>query len=406
VKTAVAFLTSLARVLAAGRIYAHGHPARDAALRESFDRLEQLLEEDPAPRFTTLEGELLYHRHVITEFRDSEWTRKLEQAGIRRIEVQRGVVRDEFERFVQEISGRMAGTGTSATAPQFAPTHIRYGGVAVPERAPASGSGRDTALHPPYLGDEVAALRWVHEEVEAGRAVPMLEAETVVRCLTMAMHRERHMVLPLLELRTFDEYTTTHANNVAVLTMALSESLGYAAAEVRALGVTGLLHDIGKTRIPKDVLTKPGALTPSERAVIQQHTVEGAKILLARESRLDLAAVVAYEHHMLIDGGGYPVLRVPRSSHFASQIVHVCDVFDALCTDRPYRPAWSIERALGEIESGSGTQYIPELVQVFGTMVRSAVHARTTLRQMLADAGVAAAGAAPERPPLDEPAPQ
>jgi len=78
---------------------------------------------------------------------------------------------------------------------------------------------------------------------------------------------------------------------------------------------------------------------------------------------------VAYEHHLMLNGGGYPTLRYPRDAHYASKVVHVCDVYDALCTDRPYRPAWTSERALGYLAERSGTEFDPELVDAFTRMI-------------------------------------
>ena len=179
----------------------------------------------------------------------------------------------------------------------------------------------------------------------------------IVQSLSVAMHAERASVLPLLQLKEFDQYTTTHSMNVAVLSMALAESLELGIGPGRAVGVAGLLHDLGKVRVAKEVLLKPGKLTETERAEIQRHPVEGARILLAGEQPLDLAAVVAYEHHLMMDGSGYPCRHPPRY-HYGSRMVHVCDVYDALRTKRPYRDAWDSEKALQYIEEGPDSSSI------------------------------------------------
>jgi putative nucleotidyltransferase with HDIG domain len=202
-------------------------------------------------------------------------------------------------------------------------------------------------------------------EVAREGTVPLLEAEAVVRSLSVAMHGDRRILLPLLQLKEFDQYTTTHSLNVSVLSMGLAESMGCGPAEVRAFGVAGLLHDVGKVRIPLEVLTKPGTLTPEERRLMKQHPADGARIILQSEENLDLAAVVAYEHHVMLDGGGYPSLHYPRSCTLASRLVHVCDVYDALCTRRPYREAWPPERAAGYLEQRAGFEFDPDLVAAF-----------------------------------------
>jgi putative nucleotidyltransferase with HDIG domain len=210
----------------------------------------------------------------------------------------------------------------------------------------------------------------MHSEVGDRGLLPLLEAESVVRSLAVAMHGDQQMLLPLLSLREFDEYTTTHSLNVSVLTMALAEAMGLPARDVRAFGVAGLLHDLGKTRIPIDILNKPGKLSDEERAVMQSHTVEGAKLILTSDRQLDLAAAVAYEHHIMLNGGGYPNRHIQRECHCASALVHVCDVYDALRTHRPYRGAWEPEKVLKYVEDGAGTDFDPDIAHNFVEMMR------------------------------------
>jgi putative two-component system response regulator len=155
-----------------------------------------------------------------------------------------------------------------------------------------------------------------------------------------------------------------------VLAMALGEHLDLGGPTVRALGVAGLLHDLGKTCIPREILVKPGKLTESERLVIREHPVVGARMLLASPEPMELAAVVAYEHHVMLDGGGYPALRDARGAQYASMLVHVCDVYDALRTHRPYREAWESDRALAYIRERSAVEFDPGIAQAFIAMMR------------------------------------
>ena len=220
------------------------------------------------------------------------------------------------------------------------------------------------------LAEEVATVQWMHAEVGDRGLLPLMEAESVVRSLAVAMHGDQDMLLPLLSLREFDEYTTTHSLNVSVLTMALAEAMGMPARDVRAFGVAGLLHDLGKTRIPIEILNKPGKLSDDERAVMQSHTLEGARLILTSDRQLDLAAAVAYEHHIMLNGGGYPHRHITRECHCASALVHVCDVYDALRTNRPYRGAWEPEKVLSYIEEGAGTDFDGDIARVFVELMR------------------------------------
>ena len=190
------------------------------------------------------------------------------------------------------------------------------------------------------------------------------------RALSVAMHEDQQMLLPLLTLKDFDQYTTTHSLNVSVLTMGLAEWLGLGAKDVRAFGVAGLMHDLGKVKIPKEILNKKGKLDDSERAIMNSHPVEGARIILSTHDDLDLAAVVAYEHHILIDGGGYPTMKFKRDCHQGSKLVHVCDVYDALRTDRPYRDAWPTSKVLDYMVEKAVTEFDKTVVDGFGHMLK------------------------------------
>jgi len=231
----------------------------------------------------------------------------------------------------------------------------------------------------PVLDAEAEAIQWMHREVQQLGRLPLLEAEAVVRSLSLAMHAQSQIRLPLLQLKSFDQYTTTHSSNVAVLAMGLAEYLGLGSREIRQFGVAGLLHDLGKVRIPKEILVKPGKLSDEEREVMQQHPVDGARLILQRESRLETAAFVAYEHHIMIDGGGYPRLRYPRDCHYASKLVHVCDVYDALCTDRPYRAAWESSRTLTYLAERASREFDPEIVETFTQMIQQSEQSRSPI---------------------------
>ena len=118
------------------------------------------------------------------------------------------------------------------------------------------------------------------------------------------------------------------------------------------------------------MLTKPGKLTDDERRLMNQHPIDGARLILQSQDDLELAAVVAYEHHVMLDGGGYPAMHYCRGCAFGSRLVHVCDVFDALSTKRPYRDAWSQAKALAYLDERAGTEFDPHLVQAFTRLMR------------------------------------
>jgi putative nucleotidyltransferase with HDIG domain len=365
----IRFLTSMAQAIATLSLYADGHPARERALDAAYMPLADLQAAEPRQRFTFLGDEVVHGTRPLPELRGWEWSTRLVAAGVQRLEWDEPVSRDELEALLDELLARLTLSALdSPEARQMRGTRFRIGAVGVRGEAAqldgAAGAPRFS------LADEAQAVRWLHAEVQDDRPLPLGEVEAVVRSLSVAMHGDRQMVVPLLRLREHDEYTTTHSMNVAVLSMALAEFLGYGGSTVRAYGVAGLLHDVGKVRIPADILNKPGKLTEQERAVINSHPVEGARILLAAEESLEMAAIVAYEHHIMHDGGGYPGLHWCRTCHTASRLAHVCDVYDALRTHRPYRAAWSSESVLDYIVERAGTEFDPDVAHAFVRMMR------------------------------------
>jgi putative nucleotidyltransferase with HDIG domain len=379
----VKFLTSVGQALSVMGLYPAGHPSRERAVDTSFDLLRQLVQGESTPRFSFLEGDVIFGRQVVRELAGWEWGARLAAAGIQRIEFLHGVERDEYAGWLSDMLQRIAGeTPASAEARQLYPGSIRYGAVEVRGAQGERGLEdleADASAEPPSLEAEAEAIQWMHREVQQLGRLPLLEAEAVVRSLSLAMHSQSQIRLPLLQLKSFDQYTTTHSSNVAVLAMGLAEYLGLGSREIRQFGVAGLLHDLGKVRIPKEILVKPGKLSDEEREVMQRHPIDGARLILERETRLETAAFVAYEHHILLDGGGYPRFRYARDCHYASKLVHVCDVYDALCTDRPYRPAWESNRALDYLAERAGLEFDPEIVQTFTAMIRHWDESRTVL---------------------------
>jgi putative nucleotidyltransferase with HDIG domain len=368
------FLSSFAQALSTMALYGEGHPAREKAIDSAFEHLEALQRDDPYARFSFLGAEVIYGERGLRELREWEWGGRLAAAGIQRIELQPGVTREEFDRFLDEVMARLTSAMVDTTEQrQTHPANIRFGAIGVRGATgvkAAVEASLPTATITYTLGEEAEAIRWLHNEVQHRGELPLVEAEAVVRSLSVAMHGESQVVIPLLELKEFDQYTTTHSMNVSVLAMALAEFINLGKRDVRSYGVAGLLHDLGKVRIPKEILVKPGRLTPDERAIMNRHPADGARIIFASDQQLDLAAVVAYEHHIMLNGGGYPCLHYGRDCHQASRLVHVCDVYDALRTKRPYRDAWESERALEYIETRAGTEFDPDIARAFCSMMR------------------------------------
>lgn len=166
-----------------------------------------------------------------------------------------------------------------------------------------------------------------------------------------------------------DTDTRFHTQRVGQFAGCLARETGFSADQAYEITVTAQLHDIGKVGIPDHVLLKPDKLNSEEWEIMKQHTLHGQRILKGSDNRLlKSAEVIALTHHERWDGLGYPQGLKGDETHIYGRITAIADVYDALTMLRPYKPAWSHDRAAAYIIAGSGSQFDPELVEVFANI--------------------------------------
>jgi putative nucleotidyltransferase with HDIG domain len=367
---AAEFLTSLGNLLSVASLYPSNHPARRRSLDRCWGHLQGLLEREE-PSFSFLDDVVLHGAELLHHFRSWELGLRLYESGIERIEFRRGVDREELGELVEHLQERLAGSaGDSIEEAESVLPHIRVGGVGL--RATSRHEG-DTAKADSAvpLDEEVDVVSWIYDQATERDRVPAAEVRLAVASLSLMLEDLHHWGAGMIAIKSHDQYTAIHCVNVAILSMTFAERLGFIPDEVRIIGEAGLLHDIGKTRTPDEVLNKPGKLTAEERAVIEEHSVEGCRLALEPPLEHWLAATVAYEHHMASDGKGYPKMRYERDPHPISRLVQVCDVYDALRTRRPFRGPMSGEDSLTFLKDRAGTLLHKALVKQFVEMVEA-----------------------------------
>jgi putative two-component system response regulator len=194
------------------------------------------------------------------------------------------------------------------------------------------------------------------------------ELEGRVRERTADLERARLELLERLALAAEyrDDNTQEHAQRVGRTAALLGRAMGMSDADAEVLLRAAPLHDIGKIGVPDAILLKTALLTPEEFAVMRMHTTIGAQILSGSEfPLLQTAERIAASHHERWDGAGYPLGLAGEQTPLAGRLVAVADVFDALVQERPYKPAWTLERATEEILSLSGSHFDPDVVAAF-----------------------------------------
>lgn len=214
--------------------------------------------------------------------------------------------------------------------------------------------------------DECRALiQRVFRDVRLGKSVDPADAKPVVRALTESILANPDALLWLTQLKQRDEYTSLHCLNVCILSLAYGRHLGLEPDALFDLGLGALLHDIGKMRVPLEILNKPGRLDPQEFALVQTHTGEGREILSINSALAGPVIDVVYGHHERRDGSGYPRRLSGAQIGLFSRMVAVVDVYDAITSDRVYHNAASPLETLRWMYEQRGALFDPKLVEGF-----------------------------------------
>jgi HD-GYP domain-containing protein (c-di-GMP phosphodiesterase class II) len=222
----------------------------------------------------------------------------------------------------------------------------------------------------------MGAMRDIESQAKLGRVIEVGRLQQVVESMLDNLLQDPAAVLGLTAIKGHDDYTLNHSINVCILSISLGTALGLKGDELHSLGLAALLYDIGKVRVPEDVLLKCGPLTSEEWALVKQHSEEGADLLKRLQITDKMPMVVAYEHHQRHDLMGYPDSN-GGEQHLFSKIVAVCDAYDAMTTNRPFRREIRPDKALAVLMQGREKAYDPgvtkQLVAMLGIYPMGAV---------------------------------
>jgi putative nucleotidyltransferase with HDIG domain len=316
-----------------------------------------------------LEGAWMDHPFWKTRFviRDADQLRKLQDSVIAEV-------------WIDPEKGLDVGddAASPATAPATAePASVVASLPAQPAPLPARTS---TPVPPPSksFADEMrtatavcnkgrAQVQKMFGEARLGRAIDAESLMPLVQEISDSVIRNPGAIVSLARLKTQDDYSYMHSVAVCALMVALGRELGFDEEQCRTAGTAGLLHDVGKALMPLDILNKPGKLTDQEFDVMRSHPVRGYELLQEARGAAPEAMEVCLHHHERFDGGGYPH-KLPNDK--LNQLVRmgsICDVYDAITSDRPYKNGWDPADSIGQMASWKG-QFDPV---VFATFVKS-----------------------------------
>jgi HD-GYP domain-containing protein (c-di-GMP phosphodiesterase class II) len=276
-----------------------------------------------------------------------------------------GLGEDEFLRFCSIFVGMQGGTELLHLTTQMDEAGVasillmEVGSIWVGGGLPSTGKERgprtdEDRARGAYFAAVLGTKKLLQQTQEVG--YPSLrEAKRMVQPLVDSVMRHQYSIIGLTAIKKHDDYTFRHCVNVGILSLAMGHKLRFNRRELAELGVVALLHDVGKLIVPAEVLCKPDALTDQEWASIRSHPIAGAKVIVRMPglSRLMLNAMrVCLQHHLNVDGSGYPELKTDRTQSTMTRIVSVADYFDALTAHRAYRarpftPFESLQHVVG-----------------------------------------------------------
>ena len=256
-------------------------------------------------------------------------------------------------RGVAPVEDETKKSARQASGPQpAAPARCLAEPVKLREIASSRTSQRqmDMARSKAMINRSAKAMHGVLDDARLGRAIKFETVTRVVDDIVAGVERTPNVMLTVLRMKGKDEYTYFHSVAVCTLMANFARHVGMEESAIRDYGLAGLLHDIGKAGVPEDILNKEGRLTDDEFALVRKHPAHGHAILLDTHEDIPTGALeVCRYHHEKMDGTGYPAGLKGNAIPEIARMGAICDVYDALTSDRAYKDAWTPPRALGEM---------------------------------------------------------
>ena len=353
-------------------LYPSGHPMIAQKLTELEELVQRYLQTRAAVQLDIIDGDVhldgASFRHESQA--DAPVIRELTDLGIHSIHIHRDVETSELHavaEFLLQLKEAPRGEPVEA---QLARRHVRH--VSLGRLVPLDTRSRgqewpDAPTGPldPAYEQSLLLAQQTFERAASGRDLDLVTVRDLVQLLINQVARSNAALGQILAIKQYENLTYCHSVNVAMLSLLLGRQLGLDEPTTAVLVEAALLHDIGKTQVPLEIVKKPGALDRRERKLIEAHTTYGAEILVELDGLRPLTPTVALEHHRSVTGGGYPDLGEGVVPHVLSQIVSVADVYDAITGARSYQDATHPEQACLLLARLAGDKLNTALVKAF-----------------------------------------
>ncbi len=369
-------IQGLAGALKGLRLYPVHHPAIEQRILSLMNAFTQLFTTHDVIRMGLLEGTLFIEDSLFPDDNPAavDMAGIFENLEIEGLEFFSGLGKGEIEHFLEIIS-KPPGKGDDFIEFMLnnGPEHIKVASVEKTDETQEDDSPRKV------YGKALKAINNIFDDVRMGRIPSSDEAVGVVKNMARLTLEDPHALFALSLLKDYDNYTFTHSVNVSVLALSVGRACAVTEDELKALGLGGLLHDIGKLKIDVAIINKPGKLTDQEFETIKTHPSLGAAIVKEMEGATQDVLDIVHGHHLRYDRKGYPEDAKGRQMSRLVDMSAIADTYDAMTTMRSYQNPMTPRKALEIIEGLSGSSLNPDFVQRFsyslgtypvGTLVR------------------------------------
>jgi putative nucleotidyltransferase with HDIG domain len=350
------------------QLYAPNHPIVARNLEALSEALRTLHAHDDSIVIGILGGEMIVGDLPMSKTSSTmgELMRRFAALRIERITIAKAVTLDEIKTFAStfgQLEKTLSSDALKEAATLLESPNIRVGRVTLNETPPEEATDASTIRRMYTEAVSVASMVWESARTEAHP--DPTAAQSMIDGLAQAVVQNRSALMALTALKEYDNYTFTHMVNVSILTMSQARGLGIEGPLLREFGLAALMHDIGKVKTPSEILNKPDKLTNEEFEIMKRHTVDGAEILRATPDIPALAPVVAFEHHLRLDGTGYPHGVTRPTLNLATMLCGIADVYDAMRSQRKYQQAFPSERIVAVLQRNDGKQFDQNLIRRF-----------------------------------------
>lgn len=342
------------------KLYPPGHPAIAAPINKTYQMLMDALKLSNNLMVSVVNEAIVFEDDLMPESEKlyPDIISYLKDKNVDSIIFERGLSVKELTSLVEILTapGQLQGKDLQKELHAQSVIHITLKSIP---------TGKKSILE--IYNGAVETVKNVMSEVRMGKIPRSEPVNEIVDDITETVFSDPNAMIGLTMIKNYDNYLYTHSVNVSIMSLTLGKSMGLDKDELHAVGVAALLHDVGKTGVAEDIIRKPGGLSSEEWEKVKQHPLLGSNIAKRMTGMEELISRLIYEHHIKFDHSGYP--QTTANLHPHSQIITICDAYDALTTLRVYQQPHNPVEAIKVMSNFSGRHFSPDILKAFVSMI-------------------------------------